>query len=189
MKPHAVASFITLAGVGGFVGIVIWLQLVQPKYSVANQFMSELALGEQGGLMLYAFLSIAVAVAGCAGLLAGRGASAAIVALLATAAVLLAGAGIFSLGVALTLHVVLVTLAFALLVLAMVLTPLLVQALQTLHAKAACWGLGLGTALAVGLGNSILPVGIAQRLAAGCILGWMCWLALYVSKRDAVKSP
>ncbi len=190
MKPHAIGGFVTLTGVAGFVAIVGYLHLIQTGYSPVYQFMSELALGAQGGLMLYAFLFLALAVAGCAGLLACSGANIAILALLAAAAIFLAGAGIFSLGVALILHIALVTLAFVLLVLAMVLAPLQVQALQTVQAKAVCWGLGMGMALSVALGNDILPAGIAQRLAAGCMLGWMCWLALYVPRRRrAAKSP
>lgn len=178
MNRNDINRVITLAGVAGFVAIVTYLHFAQTDYSPANQLMSELALGRQGVLMLWAFLSFALSVAGTVSILAAYKAHPVIKLLLGTASLSLAGAGIFKLEAATTLHVALVGLAFILLVLCMYLTPRLITRFQTLQATLICWGFGAGTALFVGLGQGTLPIGLAQRLATACILLWLCWLAL-----------
>jgi hypothetical protein len=166
---------ITLVGVISFVAIVSYLHVIQVGYSPLYQLMSELALGRQGDLMLWAFLSFALSVASAINLLPHP----VIKLLLGLAAVSLASAGIFKLGDATTLHVALVALAFVLLVLSMYLTPRLITAFQTRQAIIICWGLGASTALFVGLGQGILPIGLAQRLATACIMFWLSWLAFH----------
>ncbi len=180
-----ISRILAFGGSTGFVGIVTYLHFTQKGYSPAEQLMSELALGEQGFLMLHAFLLLASSVAGCVGLLASCRAPGAILAALGAASLSLAGAGVFKLGSATVLHITLVALAFVLLVLVMYLAPRHVEALKNAHGKAACWGLGTGTALMVALGHAAMPMGIAQRLAACCILLWMCWLALFIPQLQA----
>jgi hypothetical protein len=163
-----------LAGVFGFAVIVCYLHLVQTDYSPLYQLMSELALGKQGALMLWAFLSFALAVAAAVKLLPHP----VLKLLLGLASLSLASAGIFKLGEATIVHVALVALAFVLLVLCMYLTPRLIIAFQTPVTMTVCWGLGTGTALFVALGQEILPIGLAQRLATACILLWLSWLVI-----------
>jgi hypothetical protein len=166
---------VILIGVIGFVAIVGYLHFVQTDYSPLHQLMSELALGKQGALMLWAFMSFALSVAAVIKLLPHP----VLKFLLGLTSVSLASAGIYKLGEATTLHVALVALAFVLLALCLYLTPRLITAFQTPVAMAICWGLGASTALFVALGQGILPIGLAQRLATACLLLWLCWLAIY----------
>jgi len=162
----------------GFVVIVTYLHFAQADYDPVNQFMSELALGRHGSLMFWAFMSFAVSVAGSINILAAYKVHPAIRLLLGMGSLSLAGAGVFTLGDAATLHIALIALAFFLLVLSMYLIPRITTAFQKPLTTAVCWGLGAGTALFVGLGQGPLPIGIAQRLAAACILAWLAWLAI-----------
>jgi len=186
MKSGRVSSIVTLLGAAGFVGIVAFLHSIQTGYSSVHQLMSELALGEQGQFMLLAFIMFAASVAGAVGVLAAFQANTLIRVLLGTASLSLVGSGIFKLGAATTLHVVLVGLAFVLLGLVMYLVPRYVTGFQHVQGRVVSWGLGAGTALAVALGNNVLPIGIGQRLAAGCILLWLCWLAIFATKQKGV---
>lgn len=179
MKSHRANSIITLAGAVGFIAIVIYLHFAQTGYSLVHQLMSELAMGRHGSFMLWAFISFALSVAGAIGILTSYKTHLVITLLLSLASMSLVGAGIFTLGTAATLHIGLVALAFILLVLSMYLIPRLVTAFQAPRAIAVCWGLGAGTALFVGLGQGPLPMGLAQRLAAACILLWLSWLAIF----------
>lgn len=183
MKRHHANSIITLAGVVGFIAIVIYLHFAQTGYSLVHQLLSELALGRHGSFMLWAFISLALSVAGAISILTSYKTHLAINLLLSLASLSLVGAGIFTLGTAASLHIGLVALAFMLLVLSMYLIPRLVTAFQTPPAIAVCWGLGAGTALFVGLGQGPLPMGLAQRLAAVCILLWLSWLAIFNLKQ------
>lgn len=171
---------ITLLGVFGFITIVTYLQFIQSAYSPIHQLMSELALGQQGSLMLGAFLSFALSVAGAMTLLTHP----VIKGLLGFASLALLGAGLSKLGVATTLHVALIVLAFVLLVLSMYLTPRLITAFQRPQAMAVCWGLGIATAIFVALGHETMPIGLAQRLAAMCLLLWLSWLAIFNSNKQ-----
>jgi hypothetical protein len=188
MKNNRIGSFITLAGVVGFVSIVTFLHFIQAGYDPVHQFMSELALGRHGFLMLWAFLSFALSVAGAIKILAAYKAHIGIKLLLGIASLSLAGAGIFTLGAATTLHITLIALAFFMLVLSMYLIPRLITAFQTPLTMAFCWGLGAGTALFVGLGQGPLPTGLAQRLAAACLLLWLSWLAIFNLTQKAGRS-
>lgn len=180
------SNFITLLGVVGFVGIVIYLHFVQVNYSPIHQLMSELALGQQGSLMLFAFLSLALSIASTVSILARCKAPLTILLLLSLASISMAGAGIFKLGAATSLHVGLVGLAFVLLGLAMYLVPLYVSSFQKI--KSISWGLGIGMVMAIGLGNNFLPIGIGQRMATGCILLWLCWLTISNFNQERVSA-
>lgn len=186
MKQKYTNSLITVTGVAGFIAIVIYLHFAQAGYDPVHQFMSELALGRHGSYMFWAFMSFALSVAGAINIVASYKAHAAIKLLMGIASVSLAGAGVFTLGDATTLHVALIALAFFVLVLSMYLIPRLIPAFQTPLTKVACWGIGAGTALFVGLGQGPLPIGVAQRLAAACLLLWLAWLAVFNLRK---KSP
>ena len=183
MNSRNTCSFITLFGAAGFVGTVVYLQAVQVSYNPVQQLMSELALGEQGQLMLVAFIMFALAVSGSIGIMARFKANKLMSVLLAVASASLLGAGIFELGAATTLHVSLVAVAFVLLGLVMYLVPRHVVPFQNIQGKLANWFFGIGTGLSVLLGNNVLPVGVGQRLAAACILLWLCWLAIFALMR------
>ncbi len=182
VKPY-LASVVTLIGVSGFIGIVIYLHFVQTDYDPAQQFMSELALGRHGGMMFWAFLSFALSIAAATRILHAYKAPLAVKGLTSVASLSMLGAGVFELGAATTLHVGLIALAFFLLVLAMYFIPRVVPAFQARMAAAVCWGCAGGTALFVGLGVGLLPIGISQRMAAVCLLLWLSWLALFDIKQ------
>lgn len=165
-----------LAGVIGFAGIVLLLQLLNPTYDPMNQHISELALARYGSLMLVAFLCFGYSVFCIQQGLAIVGANQIIKVILNAAAFCLAGAGIFKLSDAPVAHVALIALAFILLVLTMYLLPQ-VASFGSRSARLASWGLAAGTALSVASGG-ILPDGVAQRIAAACILGWLFWMGL-----------
>jgi hypothetical membrane protein len=173
---------LTLAGIGSFIGIVSFLQWIQTDYSPVYQLMSELALGRYGWLMLIAFLSLAIAVfAAQQTLYSYQVTSSLIQNLLKIAALCLVGAGIFKLGESTTWHVALVTLAFILLIFSMYLLPKLVLDFQRPFFTAVCWLLGLSATIFIGLGTSIIPIGLAQRLSASCLLLWLIWLVVVKS--------
>jgi hypothetical protein len=173
---------ITLSGAAGFSGIAGYLHVIQAGYSPVHQLMSELASGRQGSLMLFAFLSLATSIAGAVRILSKLKAPVGTLLLLSFAGFSMAAAGIFTLSTAPTLHVVLIASSFILLCLVMYLVPRHIFALQK-H-KGICWGLCFGIAFSTALGGNILPIGIAQRLASGCLLVWLCWLAIFTSKYD-----
>jgi hypothetical membrane protein len=180
------SNIITLAGVAGFTGIVGYLHFVQKNYSPVNQLMSELALGEQGFLMLFAFLSLALSILCAALILREHKAHKIIFLLTCLAALAMAGAGVFKLNAYTNLHVGLVAIAFVLLGLVMYLVPRYVSGMQTNMHKLVCWGLGFGTAMSAGLGGNILPIGLGQRGAACFIILWLSWLAF--NKKSAASN-
>lgn len=161
-------KWLTVIGIAGFISIVVYLHLIQSDYHPLYQLMSELALGKQGELMLVAFFSFALAVISASLALSNK----LLKILLYLAALALAGAGIFKLGAYTVLHVALVAIAFVLIVLTMYPTPKLSNTSKT-HTLMS-WTLAALTALFVALGETLIPIGLAQRLAALTIF---CWLA------------
>ncbi len=160
----ALFSFI---GTALFLMVVIPLHFIQLDYNPRFQLLSELALGAYGWMMLFAFLGLALSAMG-AGIIAYHTAKFPSV-IWGLAALCFLGAGIFPLGESDFLHIALIASAFVLSVLGM-----FVFARQS-----GKWASGkLSYLLAVGmtfnifLGNSILDMGIAQRLAALCLLAW-----------------
>lgn len=188
MNKKHINSYITLFGVFGFISVVVYLHIVQVDYSPLHQLMSELALGKNGSIMILAFLFFALSVVGSLNILASYKAHYIIKIILGLAALSLAGAGVFKLGEATTLHVFLVALAFILLVLCMYLTPRLIADFKRLVPMVVCWGLGTFTAVFVGMGHGVLPIGLAQRLAAMCLLLWLCWLAIFKISNEGAQS-
>lgn len=176
------AGFITLAGVGGFISIVVALHFVQPQYDPAHQFMSELVFGPRGSLMKIAFPCFAASVLAAQWGFGRIGSQHTVRLLLFLAGGCLLGAGIFRLNTEPELHVGMIASAFVMLVLAMYLLPVQVHALRTRSDRIVCWGLAAGTSFCVGLGNTI-PSGIAQRAAAACILLWLSYAGWSIIRR------
>jgi len=137
--------------------------------------MSELALGAYGWAMLLAFLFIAASTLSLALGIAQVQRSPWIQVVLAAAALGFLGAGVFPLGQASEWHIALIAIAFVAVVLAMYLLPSVAPAQFGGKAKSVSWCLPAGTALSVFLGHSILPIGVGQRLAAACVVIWLCF--------------
>ena len=163
-------KILTFVFIASFISIVAYLNSVQTAYNPLFQLMSELALGKQGELMLGAFLSFACALISASLCLTQR----VLRILMIMSALALTGAGFFKLGANTELHVALVAIAFILIVLTMYLMP----RLNTCTKKQTLihWSLGFSTALFVALGQTILPIGLAQRLATLCIFLWLICL-------------
>jgi hypothetical membrane protein len=104
-------------------------------------------------------------------------------AVLVAAALTIFGAGVFRLGQATELHIALVALAFVLMVLAMYLLPSQAGSLSSRLARGISWVLAAATALSVLGGHSVLPIGTGQRLAAACVLIWLCFLGWQLVRR------
>ena len=188
MKTINYKSLMIAIGVLGFVFIVTTLHIVQTDYNTSQQLMSELALGKHGSLMVLGFFSFSIAVFVAQQILAAYKNNSLVRILLVFSSFSLAGAGLFKLDDYTMLHVALVSIAFVLIVMSMCLVPRLIPQFQERNAITVCWALGAGTAVAVALGQSMIPIGIAQRLAAGCILGWLLWLAAFHQKHMSRKT-
>jgi hypothetical protein len=114
-----------VGGVATFLAVVISLHVVQPGYDPAQQLMSELALGPNGGFMVLAFAGIGVAFLAILCSTATLGASRSLRGVLAVAAMFFFAAGIFPLGEAATIHIASIAAAFVCAVLAIYLFPAL----------------------------------------------------------------
>ncbi|NOQ36051.1 MAG: DUF998 domain-containing protein [Methylococcaceae bacterium] len=185
MKTFNYKGLVILLSALAFISIVTALPFIQSDYSSTEQLMSELALGGYGFLMLFAFLAFAIAVFTAQQILATYDNNLALRTLLIIASCSLAGAGVFELGDYDALHIGLVALAFVLIVLAMYLVPRLIPVFQAPTPTIVCWSLGVATAIFVALGQDFIPMGIAQRLAAGCLFIWLLWLAAFHQKQMA----
>jgi hypothetical protein len=135
------------------------------------------ALGYDGHFMLVAFVSLAVAVLGVFRILISFDAPILLKSLPLLASVFFIGAGVFKLDTATTTHVVLIALAFILVGLLMFLSPVYVDRMRTQGDRIVSWGLGGAAVLFASMGHELLPIGLAQRLVAGCIIMWMVWLS------------
>ncbi len=179
---------LAIAGALSFSSIVVALHLLQPDYDARYQLMSELAPGRHGWAMLPVFFAFALSVVGLQVAVRQFRASGLLQAVLLGAAVALIGAGIFRLGQATELHVGLAAFAFILLVLGIYLFPSQVGGLAWRPLRAVCWGLAASAAISVALGQSVLPMGIAQRFATTSVLVWLCLMGWMLSRRSASPS-
>lgn len=168
-------AMVTVVGVMLFILTVVALHLLQPGYDPRHQLMSELALGQYGWAMFVAFLGLAVAVFGVQAAI-GDSAARGYRALLSVAAALFLAAGVFPLGNTSTIHIGAITLAFVLSVLAMVYFPSNAGRASMAAPRTVSWALAAGVAASVALGQ-LIPIGIAQRLAAGFLLAWLVILS------------
>ena len=106
----------TLSAIGGagvvvFLVVVLLLHLSQPGYDPLSQFVSELALGRFGGLLLIAFLGLSAATAATAANFRAHKAPLLLPFLLALAAACFLAAGIITLDMSVQIHVWLVAAA------------------------------------------------------------------------------
>ena len=173
----------TIVGVAVFIVTVIALHLLQPGYDPRSQLMSELALGQYGRAMFVAFLGLAVAVFGVQAAIGGYSAAPGYRILLSVAAMLFLTAGIFPLGDTSAIHIGAITLAFVLSVLAMYFFPSSAGEASIVAPPIVSWTLAAGVAASVALGN-LIPIGIAQRLAAGCLLVWLVIISSRLLRRS-----
>jgi hypothetical protein len=163
----------TMIGVAMFIIVVLMLQQIQSGYEPRHQLMSELALGQHGWAMFVAFLGLATAVLGVQVGIAAFVGSHGYRVLLGAAALFFLTAGIFPLGATSFIHISAITTGFVLSVLAMYLFPTSAGRASVAAPRAVSWSLAAGVAVSVALGDSVIPMGIAQRLAAACLLLWL----------------
>lgn len=173
MKMANYAGCISIAGIAIFLSIVVFLHLVQPGYDPVNQLMSELALGEHGNFMLFAFFGLSLALFSILLGLSKFGSGNELKAPLLLAASCFAGAGIFPLGSSTEIHIVLVMLAFVASGLAMFLLPSSGFSKITKWGRLLSWFLLIAMALSVIAAQLFIPIGIAQRLAAASLISWV----------------
>ena len=173
----------SIAGAAAFVLVVATLHGLQPSYDPASQLMSELALGPHGWAMLPAFAGLAVSAAGICVALAGRRASKLLTGLLWAASALFLLSGLFPLGETSTIHIAAIASAFIVSVLAIYLFPSLGADAAPIASRPFSWSCAAGIAMSVGLGHSVLPMGIGQRMAAGFLLLWFVMVAWRLLRR------
>jgi hypothetical protein len=160
-----------------FISIVAILQIIQIDYNPIYQFMSELALGEYGLLMFYAFLAFAIALFVLQKSLSIYKNSQPIRILLVISSIALTGAGLFKLGIYTNLHILFIFITFFSIALSMYLMPRLIEPFQKFFPAAVSWGLLFCLAVFIVLGQFAIPIGISQRLATGCILLWLLYFS------------
>lgn len=161
-----------------FLAIVVALHLIQPGYDPRTQFMSELALGHLGGLLVGAFGGLAVAVAAIAVSFRIRAFPLFLSLLLGGSAVCFLLAGLITLALSAQVHIALVAVAFVLCGLVMYLLPRCHLAIfSDGRAYALSWGSGVLMCGATGLGGNVMQEGIAQRLSALALLFWLSFVA------------
>jgi hypothetical protein len=180
------AAIAALVGVASFVATVVTLPFLQPDYDPSHQLMSELALGPFGWAMLLAFTGLALAVFGVQAAIADLGASRGLRLLLTVAALSFLTAGIFSLGKTSEIHITAIAIAFVLSVLAMYLFPSNAGRAVVAAPRSISWSLAAGVAASVALGQSVLPMGIGQRLAALCLVVWLTILGWRLAENNFV---
>jgi len=171
-----------LAGVAVFAAVVVTLQLLQPGYQPTHQLMSELALGPHGSAMFLAFAGIAAALAGIVTSIGPLGATRFLQACLGFAAIAFLAAGVFPLGETSEIHIAAIATAFVVAVLAIYLFPTLAGGAAAFAPRPFSWSCAAGVAVSVALGGSLLPWGIAQRLAAFFLLLWIAAVGWKVAR-------
>lgn len=164
---------ITIGSVVAFVVLTVSLHFLQPGYNPVNQLMSELALGPYGIIMLFAFITLALALSSLAFGIWQRSANKIPAVVLLIGAVCFLGAGILPIAVFNTAHVTLVFSSFLMCGLAMYLLPGCLSSILSAHDRMISWGLGGVLAVTVILGQEVLPTGIAQRVEAAILLIWV----------------
>jgi hypothetical protein len=170
-------SEITGVGIFVFLVIVLLLHLTQPEYDPFSQFVSELALGRFGDLLLVAFIGLSTAIAATAANIRAHNSLVFLPFLLATAAACFLAAGIITLATSTQTHVWLVAAAFVSCGLSMYLLPRTVATFSGPQGYLASWGAVLAMCGATGLGGNIILSGVAQRISALALLFWLSFVA------------
>lgn len=167
-----------LAGVLLFTGIVAYLQFQEPNYRPKTQYMSELASGECGQLMIVAFFALGATMTGAAVKFRFLGAPWPIQTLAAFAGLLFAGAGVVTLEMHALAHIVLVFCSFGLFVAGILAAPLIWPPARHLKYRIVTYGSAGLTLLSTAMSGYGVPEGLAQRGAAGGIMLWLIWFGL-----------
>jgi len=165
-----------------FIAIVVYLHSVQTDYEPAHQFMSELALGPMGWLMLFAFCSLGGSVGALAIGLLLSGARSAITVLLLLGTTGFIGAGFVRLDENANVHIGLVAVSFVTVALSMYLLPSSSDLFKGKRQKAISWILAIGLGVSVALGSSIIPAGVGQRISSLLLIFWLVWAGFRLSK-------
>jgi hypothetical protein len=169
-------GFLAISGPVTFFGIVLFLHFVNKQHNFMQQYMSELALGRYGSLMVIAFSCFAISVFSVSKIFRFLGSPAILRSLLLVAAVCILGAGLINLELGAMLHIVSIMIASLLILFTMILSPLYIAAfMDTIH-RTVFWGLGTAVLLISILNQFCIPDGIGQRLTAGCIFLWLIWI-------------
>ena len=164
-----------------FVGVVSYLHVTKQNYDPVHQFMSELALGEAGWLMLVAFLALGASMAALGvGFLLTR-ANPVLAILLFIAAGGFVGAGFVRLNVNAGIHIGLVAQSFVTAALSMYLLPRCAEAFRGTKQMIVSWTLTAAFGVSVTLGAGLVPVGVGQRLSALFLILWSVWVGLVLS--------
>ena len=169
------AGGFAIAGAIAFVLVVGILYLLQPSYDFVHQLICDLALGAYGWAMLPAFALLAASALSVAVATAQVQRSPWPPVALAVATLGFLGAGVVPLRRASEWHIALIAIAFVAVLSAMYLLPSFAPAQFGGKAKVVSWSLAGGTALSVFPGHSVLAIGIGQRLAAPCVVAWLCF--------------
>jgi len=171
-------AYLSIIGSTIFVGIILFLHFVQSHYDFMNQYMSELAMGQYGDLMLVAFCCFAISIFSVSEILRMFGAPVFLSALFVIASICFIGAGVITLDQNATLHIMFVMIASVLILLGMILSPLFIVEFRIMTYKAVSWCLGFFAILFLILNQYCITDGIAQRATAGCILIWLIWIGI-----------
>jgi len=172
-----IGGWIGFAGVLGFVVIVLVLHHLQPELDSRRQLVSELARSAHGWLLLFAFLLLAASLGGVAVGLRAMGTATVIPILHGLSAVAMVVAGVFPMGRATNVHIAAVAIGFALIVLAAYLLPARMGQRQSRFLSLTSWLFVASAIGSIGSASVGVPVGIAERLAVVCVLGWLCILS------------
>lgn len=176
-QAHLLSSLLLVIGVFLFLCVVMTLQLIQTNYNPRYQLMSELALGTHGEWMLLAFIGLSSAAFGTQCLLWQQQSSILLQLIFGSVALCFLGSGVFPLGESDVMHIVLITFAFIGSVLGIVLFSTHKGKAITFMSPLLSLLLAIGITLSVFLGHTLLvDIGIAQRLAASCLLLWFVTL-------------
>jgi hypothetical protein len=173
-------AYLRLIIIGSAVAFLVGtisLHLLQPDYDPINQLISELALGQYGIIMLFAFIALASSIGTLAFVIWRRCANITLPAVLLIGAACFAGAGILPIDVFNEAHIIFVFCAFVMCGLGMYLLPGCLNSSSKTHDRMISWGLGGMLVFTVLVGQVSLPGGIAQRLEAAILLMWVVVIA------------
>jgi hypothetical protein len=169
-----IAIAVAFGGPLVFVVVVLTLQGLQPGHDPAEHLMSVLALGPHGEWLSLGFYGLSSGILATRALLTGRaGIRTAGSRALFLAAVTMAGAGLVTLGDSSLLHISLIAVSFVLLALVMLLGHTAAPRRVALGSRT----LALLMLASIASEQVGVPLGLAQRGAAGCVLVWIVILA------------
>ncbi|MFC1841289.1 DUF998 domain-containing protein [Thermodesulfobacteriota bacterium] len=177
-KKNKLFGYLSIFGSIIFIAIILFLHLVQSQYDFMNQYMSELAMGKYGKLMIIAFCCFALSVFSVSEIFRIHGSLGILNFLFMIASVCLIGAGVINLEYNATIHIVFVMIASVLIILGMILSPYFIFEYRDIIHRAVSLSLGIIAILISILDQYCIPEGIGQRVTACCILIWLIWVGI-----------